>query len=107
MHSMWFYRNLPVKMITKPFHFFQNLDDAAYKLRVSKYWLHKAIMDGVILDNISALLVYMDIVSGQMIPNHVATSNNYQRRIPEDSTGKKRRRREGDDSNCKLRKTQL
>ena len=88
------------------FDFFQNLDDAAYKLRASKYWLHKAIMGGVVLDNVGALLVYMDIISGNMIPNY-GEEHNHQRRIPEDSTGKKRRRCEGDDSNCKLRKTGL
>lgn len=69
LRSMWYYRNMPVRMINHPFTLFSNAEEAAYKLNTSKFMIHKFIVNGVMLYGQYAL-VYIDMTNNRTIPNY-------------------------------------
>ena len=92
--SMWYYRNMPVKMVVPPFHQFDNIDDAAYKLDSSKYLIHQSIIHNKPLYGYVSL-VYINT----NIKNNTTIPNDNQRTVSRAVAGKKRPR---DDSSDKM-----
>jgi hypothetical protein len=91
---MWYYRNMPVKMITPRPHIFKNIDEVSNKLCISKYLIHKSIVNNFPLRG-GNVLVYI-VKASSSKPRHVKGYD--QRRISRTIIGKKRPRCETDDS---------